>query len=201
MTYKDLLYDNGKKPIFLSFASTGVTKTDKVIGFWYADMQGDRECFVLEGLSDEELQGAEKFTQITPYIYGNLHKSSAEDALKVLHMLHDSCNIFSYNEAYAWAMVQSLVGGKPTPPIVIRDIFSLVAWKESGQVTTGTTTLEDLYDEVKRSKFFRIPTLRQMRRMFGEELNPVIPVPEQNCHLLVNAASWLSDYPLMTDQV
>ena len=124
-----------------------------------------------------------------------------EDFLVMMRRLAQHRNLFSYRLDYVSNMMKSLCGGVPNPPIVVHDLLALLSWQRTGQIISGAMpTLMDIDKDIKKSKFFRKPSVPAIRRQKMIEVDPSRPTPEQNVELLIQVASEIAPEEVLTDQ-
>lgn len=123
---------------FMSVATTGINKSDKVIAVFVGKESGPVMGLACEGITGEELGRTYKYHRISRYMYDNLIQVSPQ-------VLHNSiCNfctqdlMISYNPKFVQDMLKNMTGLPDTPHIV--DICKVCQWAQSGQIFN---TIED----------------------------------------------------------
>lgn len=188
---------------FLSMATTGVGKDDKIIAVFVGKETGPVAGMACDDITADQLESTYKYHRISKHMYDNMIKVSRSVMARSLANFFSNDILLSYNPKFIRKMISELAPMPDSLPDVV-DVCKICQWVRSGQIfkTEDDASLGVMMLEMADWHSSQTPgikkTLADLIPQYEEDLSK--PAPESMVEALRCLCKFLETQPVRISQ-
>lgn len=188
---------------FLSMATTGVGKDDKIIAVFVGKETGPIAGMACDDVTTEQLESTYRYHRISKHMYDNMIQVSRDVMARSLANFFSNDILLSYNPKFVRRMISGLTPVPSDLPDVV-DVCKVCQWVRSGQIfkTEVDASLGTMMLEMSEWNSSQTPgikkTVTDLIPQYEEDLSK--PSPESMIEALRCLCKFLETQPVRISQ-